>query len=1082
MRIASKVNENKPSEAGEVDNGSLFGYPILDIVESAIVLHEWPEDFLRQKVVCVMAPRADWSPMDEWDGGGRWGWQPVKMDVAKLRTAFASPTIKEKKGGNIFSPCELKGTARRKEAVKAIYAMCFDVDNGQTEEDLIRRLEDFGACYVTYTSHSNGKALDSIPLKKLQEFDPSISDDPSDDDLRRFLAAPRNKKGSGNGGVGWGYWPSLVASARVTSVEAVKTVVKDKDGEPLEKEETVVRFKHDPMCKLRIVLPLAEPFVIDDSSRLTRQRSERHWKAAYIHVAEKIGVSYDHTCTDTTRGFFAARAKSLDNYRSIIGGTTPFVFPEVTPEMLKAAGLSSGGDKKTRAERTVVPQVEGMPDFDDFLWRHGHEFDAAGYIHALGWEMDGSPDPMGKNAIECPNDASHTSKHWPDDKACVVMNPDSADSGVVQIGCQHDGCKQRNYSTADYLRMIWQRQNDALAEGSDPLPSPESFLFIGDEDSDEGAASAAPNDNAAPKADSPASKSKRYSALSALLKSEGAKRKSPLARYDLKQKDGGAWVEALNKEDEPSMVCRAFEVLGMARSQGKSGWGLLIEFYDDDDHAHQALIDMGELEEAPNKVRARLVREGFKIFASPQMRTFENLLKLLNPSKRILTVNKPGWVSDLLYIAPNGEGIGNEESGETVRFDNPPLAHSCAGTLAGQLEAFNIALTHGGTHHLVGVIGGCAGVVVDFIELDTNPVVALTGGSRHGKSMSEYLAASAFGLPALTKGGAVSLIHTLDGTSNAPEAWAEMSNGSFLGLDEAQLYEGNLQKLVFKIASGSGRGRLDQNANLKKTRGWRLFAIISAEKGTAEMVEKFQKEHAAVGMTARLTDIDVTNEPYIPHDEMDRLETLLKANYGHVGPAFVRHLISSGKTPEAIRANINAHVRELVKAEASPLIRSAARVFGLLWEVGDIMQEAGLLPEGVVVSERIKAACSGYLLSSEAVALKPAQKAIETLRETLFAKRGNGVHELDSSDRQYQEALAWYKQEGDTMTFYVRATKIADLAGGALKQRALATALEEAGIAVRANKTAIMHTRLPGGEPMNLYKLTFDMKADYSAF
>lgn len=1054
--FSQKVNESLASE-GDSGNGFLFGYPILDYVKSAIMLHDWPDDFLRQKVVCAVAPSAKWSAQDEWDGGGKWGWQRVEMDVATLRTAFANPQINAKKGGNIFSPCELTGRARRKEAVKAIYAMTFDVDNGQTEEDLIQKLEAFGVCYVTYTSHSNGKASDSIPLKKLQAFDPSISDEPSENDLHRFLAAPRHKDGGGNEGVGLGYWPSLVASAKIINVE---------DG--------TIHYAHDPMCKMRIVIPLAQPFVIDQSSQSTRLRSENQWKAAYVHIANKIGVSYDHTCTDTTRAFYSARAKSLDNYRSVIGGTTPFVFPEVTPEMLKEAGLSERSGKVKVKKVTERQHVEGMPDFDDLMWRHGSDFDVSGYLDALGWEMKGQPDISRKTVIECPNDDSHTSAHWPNDTGCVVMPPDVADSGKATIVCQHDGCKQRNYSTADYLRMIWQRQHESLAEGSDPLPSPEDFLFV----EDEGEETAAP-ETASVESTAPAKKG--FANTKKLLKG---------TRYALIEDNDGARIETTNKDDEPIKVCSAFNVLGSARTGESSGWGLLIKFYDDDGHEHEALINMQELQEKPGAVRGRLAKDGFDIYTNSRTGLFENLLTTLRQraTTRILTVNKPGWVTDELYVAPDGEGYG--QSNEPVRYENPPLTISRAGTLDGQLQAFDIALTHGDTRHLMGIVGGCAGVLVDFLGLDTNPIVLFTGETRHGKTTGLYLGASAFAIAAISKGSATSLIHSMDGTTNVAEAWAEKSNGAFLGLDELQLYQGNLQQQFYKLASGSGRGRLNQDSSEKKTRGWYCMIMGTAERGGVELIEKYQKESAAAGLTARVVDIDVTHEKMIPHDLMVQFEALLKANYGHVGPAFVQHLISTGKTPEVIHAEINAHVRELVDDDASPLVRSACRVFGLLWATGDIMKEAGLLPGVADVGERMKAIVKTYLSSAEAEALSPAQKAIDTLRETLFTKRGNGVYAL-TDEETYGEALAWWKEEPAKsedkgngkipITFYVRANKIAGLAGGTLKQRALGSALKEAGVLVPASNGNML-TRLPSGLEVNHYKLVFTIEPDLSCF
>jgi hypothetical protein len=1068
----SCVNENVLN-ANESNNDSLYGFPILDRVESAIVLREWPKSFLSEKIVCSLAPRAEWSAKDEWDGGGRWGWQRVDMDVAKLRTAFADPVINERKGGNIFAPCELTGGARNKKNVRAIYAMTFDVDNGQTEEDLIHRLEEFGACYITYTSHSNGKTSDMIPLKKLRGFDPEFSDNPTDDDIRRFLVAPRHKAGSGNEGVGMGYWPSFAATAKVDSL------VTDDSGETIG-----VKITHYPISKLRIVLPLAQPFVIDGENR---SGSENVWKAAYVHIANKIGVSYDHSCTDVTRGFYAARTKALDNYRSVIGGTTPFVLPEVTPEMMREAGVAGRSSRAKSHKANDLPRVEGEPDFEDFLWRYGSEFDVSGYLDALGWEMKGAGDLFRKSTIECPNDDAHTSAHWPNDTGCVAMPPDVADSGKATITCQHDGCKQREYGTADYLRMIWQRQNAALADGGDPLPAPEEFVFevVEEEAGDTGIAEAAQAlakevGETSSQSSTPPAPKKRFVEMHTLL-NKARESKGPLSRYALKGNGADARIVTLNKDDEEVTICRAFEVLGSARSHGKTGWGLLIAFYDDDNHRHELLIDMSELEESAGKVRAQLVYEGFKIFAHSRTGYFETLLKNLTPSKRVLTVSKPGWVNDRLYIAPNGDGHGEEASGETVRFENPPIADASAGTLEAQLEAFEIALTHGSAHHLVGILAGCAGVLVDFVKLDSNPVLALTGASSAGKTTALYLAGSAFGKAAVTKGDDKTLIHSLRGTPNAMEALAEAANGSFFGLDETKLFEGDIQALIFSIAIGSGKGRLNQVADLKKTKGWRTFTMLTSERGISELVETASKRAAAVGMTARLADLDVTNARKIPHDEYLRMTSLLKANYGHIGPLFVDHLLASGETPEFILANINEHVRELVGEDSSSLIQRSAYVFGLLWEVGAIMTEAGLLPEGIGGSERIREMWSEYMSSAEAEALSPEQKAITTLRETLFAKRGNGVYQMDDEQR-YAEALAWYREEnvkkGEVLvTFYVRNDKLADLAGGTLKQRALGTALKKVGIAVPASN-GTTHGRLPNGAPVTHYKLAFTIEPE----
>jgi len=155
------------------------------------------------------------------------------------------------------------------------------------------------------------------------------------------------------------------------------------------------------------------------------------------------------------------------------------------------------------------------------------------------------------------------------------------------------------------------------------------------------------------------------------------------------------------------------------------------------------------------------------------------LLKALEPNERTLIVAKPGWVDGERFVAPDGVAYG-ASGGEGLELDNP-LPPQRAGTIAGQLEAWRIALEYGAAHHFVGMLASVSGALVQYADLDASPIITLSGKSSAGKTTALMLAASGFGCPDIKKKG---LIHTLRGTDNAFEYLAARSTGTFLGLDE----------------------------------------------------------------------------------------------------------------------------------------------------------------------------------------------------------------------------------------------------------------------------------------------------------
>ncbi len=1051
---------DSPADAA---SDTYLGYPVIGRAGAAVQLNPWPEGLLARRNTYMTAPRSMWGAKSQW-ADGAYGWKPLELSVKDFLNAFAHPNVVRQKDGTMFAACTLRGNERKAEAVSSIHAMVFDSDVGQTLDDILPKLQKAGRCYILYTSFSNGKTSSSIALKKLKPFAADL-DNPTDAELRSYLSLSRAEGGLG-------YWPAVAESATITAIVGEVVVKGDK-----EVDERKVKFSHAPISKYRIVFPLAEAFVVGENLA----KSGKEWEALYAHIARALGIDLDRACKDMNRAFYTGRTPSLDRYQCVIGGTTPLVLPEVTDEMLAAVGYSNSRNRDAAlAALGERKTVEGIPDVSTFYWLHGEEFDVVGWLNALDWKMR-SGAGIGKEVIRCPNEDSHSA---PGGTGCVAIETEGSKNGKAIITCRHDHCQ--GLHTEDFMRLICEEVKETRVDYD--LPALENFVFEIIEDE----APASDDEPATASVDSPKSEPSKDESVKP-PKQRFAKTRALLKHMTTYKINDFGWIEYKSgkKDEDPIPVCKAFEVLGQTRTKDGLGWGLLIEFADPEGRVHRDTISESDLHDSKG-LRKRLADQGLKIAVGSTK--FDPLIQRLEPKELVLLVSKPGWIDAKRFVAPDGEVYG-ANGGETVILENK-LPNQRAGTLEGQQDAWDISFQYGDAHHFIGCLAGVAGSLVEYADLDMTPIVTLSGSSSSGKTTAMALGASAFGCPDIKKPG---LIHTLRGTDNAIEYLAARSNGTYLGLDEtAHLDPGSLEKLIFMVASGRGKHRMKADSSERAAKEWATFAMVSSEQALGDLVERTGRS-ARVGFAARVADLDVSNARPIPETEYLRMTALLKENFGHIGPLFVEALVQSGETPEAIRAEIDAKVHALAGGGASPLIWRSAGVFGVLWQVGEMLMDIEVIPElkettargqfasetGNSVEAKIKAIWKAYVSSAEAEALKPEQKGVDVLREALYSRRGRDVHDLYPVDGQkggFGEALAWFKKAEKGTTFFVRADKLTTLVNGTMKKHALCKALEDEDILVRASDKNRTHPRLPDGEQVQHYRLKFDEEAEYDPF
>jgi hypothetical protein len=1042
--ISESFHEHRSAEARVVvsessDDSYYCGFKVVDRVGSMIQLTKWSQELKDKQIIVSTSPRREWGRNMPWADGLR-GWRRNQVSAWTFFEPFANPDISPDKDGHMFCGADLKDRARKKAEVTAIYLLSFDSDTGQPDSDIIPRLQAAGHAFVKYTSHSNGKTNDAISLRALRKFDSTIGDIPTDDDLRRYLAGKRTK--DGDIGSGRGYWPTLAASAKITSIVG-------------EGDAMVVEFEHKPIHKYRVIMPLATPFVVTDENR---SRAESEWKAVYTNMAETLGIWFDPACVDLARAFYLGRAKTLESYNCVVGGSAPLELPTVTPEML--ARIHKDQPPRAKSGKKAKPGAKFGQDVRQEYYINREEFDVVNWLRAAGCETVGWGD-HDKQTIICPNVDEHT-EDKPDDQGCVAISPAISDCGLAIITCLHGHC--RNMRTDDHLEMICEGlvADDPIYPV--PLISDHLMYFV---DSFESTAEE-PAETATPAAGGAKKSAAKFDSLKRLLK--GTK--------DLGFKvesTAGVVQHKAPGDDYPQTVCDAFDVLGKAHDDGDSAWGFLLEIQNPKKDSRRVVVTESEVHGDNKKMRSKLAHNGLHIEYGGVL--FEKLMMSLKPTNYVMIAAKPGWTADKTrFVCPDGTVIGGV-AGEalTVLLDNP-ITDQVAGTLAGQQAAWKIAFTHGAPHHFLMCLGGVAGAVVEYAGFDSTPILMLSGTSSVGKTSALMLGAGGFGNTDIKKPG---LLHTLRLTDNRLENIAEKSNGTGLFLDETAQFSGSIQQLIFLISGGAGKGRMRSDSTDQRMRHWASFCGLTSEHAAKDLVEEQTSHDANVGFSARVADVDCSSATPLPEPEYLAMMSLIKENYGHIGPAFVKHIIASADSPETMRERIEAKAIALAGEGASALLWRAAGVFAVLWEVGEMLGAAELLPDSMMEGEgaqRIRDIWQAYHSSDEAKALSPGRQAIEKLGETLVARMGVDVQEIDADARSYKEAMAWFGKKESTVTFYVRVDKIAQLAGGTMKQRALVAGLKASGILTPMSDKNLAWDKIPGGFKMQHYRLTFQME------
>ena len=249
------------------------------------------------------------------------------------------------------------------------------------------------------------------------------------------------------------------------------------------------------------------------------------------------------------------------------------------------------------------------------------------------------------------------------------------------------------------------------------------------------------------------------------------------------------------------------------------------------------------------------------------------------------------------------------------------------------------------------------------------------GGSKGGKTAALKAALSAWGDPER-------LMVNFNATQVALERMAGFYNDLPMGIDERQLAgqkQENLEKIVYMIASGTGRARGSKGGGLQALNTWRTVALATGE-------EPLSTETTQTGVSTRV--LEIYGGPFDDERSASLMHQQASQHCGWAGPEFIRRILQTDE--QSIRdqyARITEEVYKLADRTSGAHIAGISAV-----TLADAMAESWIFgpdPEAAEEPEDIPAAYKHPLEITPAAWTRALKMAEVIIKEQLAAGSGD---------------------------------------------------------------------------------------------
>ena len=335
-------------------------------------------------------------------------WKPITMALAQFIERHAEHRVSPNKNGVSEVYADMVPGQRLKSSIKTVTAIGLDIDNGTPPGDIDAALRTFDHLCFSGTTHSNGRTETEFKKDRVVKFAPE--EDIDDALIQRFLREDAK------------WHESMVVTATYEGTEHTTKGI-------------MVRVRHKPMPKFRVIVPLEKPFVVAEEGA-TQTEAMNKWPKIPLALARLLGMEIDKASTEICRIFFPPRhPEGMPNEIRIYGGGGK-VFDFKTLE-LDDPFETIGKELTKGTSKSVTDRGRTLGRWSV---KYAHRFQITDVIadHCSEKFRNGS----GKD-VECPFDENHTNAGDPDDSACFVVNAGYGESERFVISCRHASCQTK---------------------------------------------------------------------------------------------------------------------------------------------------------------------------------------------------------------------------------------------------------------------------------------------------------------------------------------------------------------------------------------------------------------------------------------------------------------------------------------------------------------------------------------------------------------------------------------------------------------------------------------------------------------
>ena len=482
----------------------------------------------------------------------------------------------------------------------------------------------------------------------------------------------------------------------------------------------------------------------------------------------------------------------------------------------------------------------------------------------------------------------------------------------------------------------------------------------------------------------------------------------------------------------------------------------------------------------PEGARLTLKQAGLRVSPKFGWPAMLGLIAESRPDKTVVMIDRPGPATVAgkpIFACPDGEIVWADPAAETpteLTDAGDCRAGDCsAGDLAGWRAAIaGLTCDKMPLHWRMAPLIGLSGLIASVAGCDPLGYV-FVGRTSTGKTVGAAIASSVW------RTGDRTRLPTALSTINALEAGAEAANGTLMVLDElAFVPPKEIGLFVHAIASGVGKERLNRSGDPRPRRRWSVPFLMTGEAHPRAIAANAGGIWRG-GMEARICAIGTSEAPTVAVETLGEGLAALRRNYGHAGPALVRHLAAQGLLgdPERLGALIDAARKRLIDMtpNRSEAIDRIAAGLAAAIVAGDLAVEAKILPAATVPLDIVGHVWSQWLDSDATDTVDRGQSLIDRLQEAIAARVDKDILAVNLVQKVTFTTIGWYEPispgiKPKDFGLYLTKTGMDRILPEVDKQTKI-KALEEAGLIAKQGDR-YLHRGTPRFSNLNTYRLS----------